>query len=376
MWTKTTPLKKGGGARRHSADASPPRLAARHARLRADSARYAEQRQLCRDVEARAVDARPDRRSRCRCRPTCTACFRATRFWTRRRAVAKLRRVLSTYFARNSTIAYCAALPLIAGVLTCCSSPRRRRFSCSSMLVEQILPSQYYTANMCDIRVDCRVLSALVQERLPKLALHIAKTGAQQLVESVFVQWLLCLFVVGMPTETTLRIWDCLLCGEGNPVLLRMAVALLKLNEAELLATDDPESLDAAALRSAEALFRRRAAVRHRLQAHRQVRARQSQRHARAAEARRHARATPGNGSSARARVGGARCRRVAAAARHADSRVALACTISAGRRGCCGHSQRWRRCCKYCRVAVVANCRCGRVGAERRRRRNVCQQR
>jgi hypothetical protein len=155
---------------------------------------------------------------------------------------AKLRRVLATYFARNSTIAYCAALPLIAGVLTLFVA-EEEAFFMLVMLVEQILPSQYYTANMCDIRVDCRVLSALVQERLPKLALHIAKTGVQQLVESVFVQWLLCLFVVGMPTETTLRIWDCLLCGEGNPVLLRMAVALLKLNEAELLATDDPESL-------------------------------------------------------------------------------------------------------------------------------------
>jgi hypothetical protein len=155
---------------------------------------------------------------------------------------AKLRRVLATYFARNSTIAYCAALPVVAGVLTLFVA-EEEAFFMLTMLVEQILPSQYYTANMCDIRVDCRVLSALVQERLPKLALHFAKTGAQQLVESVVVQWLLCLYVVGMPTETTLRIWDCLLCGEGNPVLLRMAVALLKLNESELLATDDPESL-------------------------------------------------------------------------------------------------------------------------------------
>jgi hypothetical protein len=156
--------------------------------------------------------------------------------------VAKLRRVLSTYFARNSSTAYCAALPIIVAVLMLFVA-EEESFFMLTMLVEQILPSQYYNANMCDIRVDCRVLSALVQERLPKLALHIAKTGAQQLVESVFVQWLLCLFVVGMPTETTLRIWDCLLCGEGNPVLLRMSIALLKLNEAELLATDDPESL-------------------------------------------------------------------------------------------------------------------------------------
>ncbi|HMO67862.1 MAG TPA: hypothetical protein PKE25_04225, partial [Novosphingobium sp.] len=68
------------------------------------------------------------------------------------------------------------------------------------------------------------------------------KLGAQLQLESAFVQWLLCCFVVGMPMETTLRIWDCLLCGDGNIVLLRFSIALLKQNEAELLATTSAES--------------------------------------------------------------------------------------------------------------------------------------
>jgi len=157
--------------------------------------------------------------------------------------VAKLRRLLTTYAARNVTVGYVPALTYVAAVLTLFLAEDEAFFLLTT-LVENVLPPQYYTMNMCDVRVDCRLLSALVHERLPKLALHIAKLGAQQVLEAVFVQWLLSLFVVGMPTETMLRIWDCLLCcREGNTMLLRCCVALLKLNEAELLAVDDPQSL-------------------------------------------------------------------------------------------------------------------------------------
>ena len=47
-----------------------------------------------------------------------------------------------------------------------------------------------------------------------------------------------------MPVETTLRVWDCLFY-EGSKILLRVAVALVAMNSAEILAARDFATLAA-----------------------------------------------------------------------------------------------------------------------------------
>jgi cytochrome c553 len=61
--------------------------------------------------------------------------------------------------------------------------------------------------------------------------------------------WLLSLFVRSLPSETAARVWDALLC-EGPKVLVRVAVALLKMAEVALLAAPDASAF-ATALRLA-----------------------------------------------------------------------------------------------------------------------------
>ena len=111
---------------------------------------------------------------------------------------------------------------------------------CECSIIEHILPPQYFTAGMADVRADSRVLRLLAEERLPKLSAHCSALNVE--LADFFALWLHSLFVVGMPMETCLRIWDCLFC-EGSLVLFRFALALLKMFENDLLTATTDEQL-------------------------------------------------------------------------------------------------------------------------------------
>ena len=51
----------------------------------------------------------------------------------------------------------------------------------------------------------------------------------------ITVQWFMCIFVNTLRPEVTLRIWD-MFFNEGSKVLFRIAGALFKLHERELVA--------------------------------------------------------------------------------------------------------------------------------------------
>ena len=55
-------------------------------------------------------------------------------------------------------------------------------------------------------------------------------------------KWFICLYSEVLPVETVLRIWDAIFY-EGNKILFRVALGLLKLNQARLLSKTDFASL-------------------------------------------------------------------------------------------------------------------------------------
>ena len=55
-------------------------------------------------------------------------------------------------------------------------------------------------------------------------------------------KWFVCLYCEVLPVETVLRIWD-VLFYEGSKILFRVALGLLKLNQARLLSKTDFASL-------------------------------------------------------------------------------------------------------------------------------------
>eukprot|EP00803_Ostreobium_quekettii_P004962 evm.model.scf_503.6 EVM.evm.TU.scf_503.6 scf_503:38330-39484(-) len=89
-------------------------------------------------------------------------------------------------------------------------------------------------------KVQEKVLGALVRERVPRVHKQCMKLGCT--VSAVTSTWFSSLFVLTLPAETAVRVWDSLIC-EGPKVLLRVALALLKKCESTILMTTDMQQL-------------------------------------------------------------------------------------------------------------------------------------
>lgn len=81
-----------------------------------------------------------------------------------------------------------------------------------------------------------KALDELTAQKMPRLAAHLAELEAE--VTILATDWYLTLFAACMPAETVVRMWDALF-HEGPKVLFRTALALLKMQEAALLACDN-----------------------------------------------------------------------------------------------------------------------------------------
>ncbi len=83
-------------------------------------------------------------------------------------------------------------------------------------------------------QADQRVLIELVGEHLPLLHAHINELGVD--LPAITFAWFLSLYTDCLPVETLFRVWDVMFV-EGMVILFRVAMAILKLHEKELVAT-------------------------------------------------------------------------------------------------------------------------------------------
>eukprot|EP00164_Ancoracysta_twista_P005342 GFYU01007305.1.p1 GENE.GFYU01007305.1~~GFYU01007305.1.p1 ORF type:complete len:424 (-),score=137.17 GFYU01007305.1:143-1414(-) len=149
--------------------------------------------------------------------------------------IDQLRRVLTAYSVRNPDIGYCQAMNFITGMLLLFMD-EEEAFWMLSTIVELILPGGYFTQTMSAMQTDQRVFSELLSSKLKKVFKHIGYMDAPFTLATQ--QWFLCLYVNTLPVETTLRVWDSLFF-EGSKILFRVGLAIMKLNEKALLATED-----------------------------------------------------------------------------------------------------------------------------------------
>ncbi|TMW55680.1 hypothetical protein Poli38472_010562 [Pythium oligandrum] len=148
--------------------------------------------------------------------------------------MVELRRILQAYCLRNPAIGYCQSMNFLGSILLQ-HMEEEEAFWVLVTMVEDLLP-QYHTRSMVGSRAEQRVFSELIQQKLPAVHQHMEKLGVN--FEPFTLKWFLCAFLNTLPMETVLRIWDILFC-EGSYVLLRIGLALLKLNQPRILACDD-----------------------------------------------------------------------------------------------------------------------------------------
>nr|CAD37156.1 hypothetical protein [Aspergillus fumigatus] len=159
-------------------------------------------------------------------------------FFRKGPGVSKLREVLLAYSRRNPEVGYCQGMNLIAASLLLITPTAEDAFWILASMIENILPQHYYDHGLLASRADQVVLRQYISEVLPKLAAHLDSLGVE--LEALTFQWFLSVFTDCLSAEALYRVWDVVLCLNVTSVVnpgTGMALALLKLNEQQLLTT-------------------------------------------------------------------------------------------------------------------------------------------
>ncbi|MCJ1386839.1 hypothetical protein MMC17_009967 [Xylographa soralifera] len=158
--------------------------------------------------------------------------------------VVKLNEVLLAYSRRNSEVGYCQGMNLITASLLLIMPTAEDAFWILVSMIENILPRHYYDNSLLTSRADQQVLRQYVSELLPRLSTHLDNLGIE--LEALTFQWFLSLFTDCLSGEALYRVWDVLLCCKdedgngGSTFLFQVALALLKLNETQLVNCETP----------------------------------------------------------------------------------------------------------------------------------------
>jgi len=150
-----------------------------------------------------------------------------------------LRRVLMAFASHAPDVGYVQSMHSIAAFLLLAGVSEEDGFWCLVTLVEEIVPG-YFSSGMLGAKLDQRVFSKLVRERLPAVGLHVAALAADDIIAGIMSsQWLLTLFVNVLPTRVTMEVWDAMFSCVNRAPLFAACVALLEPNAEAILATTE-----------------------------------------------------------------------------------------------------------------------------------------
>ncbi|KAI0205540.1 TBC domain protein [Astrocystis sublimbata] len=163
-------------------------------------------------------------------------------FFRRGPGVAKLSEVLKAYARHNPEVGYCQGMNLITANLLLIMPSTEDTFWVLVSMIELTLPRGYYDHSLMASRADQNVLRQYVTAVLPKLSQHLEDLCIE--LEALTFQWFLSIFTDCLSAEALFRVWDVVLCiSDGSTFLFQVALALLKLNEQQLLQCDTPAAI-------------------------------------------------------------------------------------------------------------------------------------
>lgn len=147
----------------------------------------------------------------------------------------KLFNVLIAYAHHNKEVGYCQGLNYIAGLLLIVTKNEEWSFWLLKTLLDDTVRS-YHTKTMEGLKIDTAVFRELLVQRAPQVNQRLEVVGLPCAVMST--KWLICMFAEVLPTETVLRIWDCIF-HEGDKILFRVSLTLLVRAELAIEQADD-----------------------------------------------------------------------------------------------------------------------------------------
>ncbi|XP_061895115.1 ecotropic viral integration site 5 protein homolog isoform X4 [Entelurus aequoreus] len=142
--------------------------------------------------------------------------------------------VMKAYSLVDREVGYCQGSAFIVGLLLM-QMPEEEAFCVFVKLMQDYRLRELFKPSMAELGLCMYQLECMIQEHLPELHLHFQ---AQSFHTSMYAStWFLTIFLTCFPLPAATRIFD-IFMYEGLEIVFRVGLAILQMNQAELIQLD------------------------------------------------------------------------------------------------------------------------------------------
>uniref|UniRef100_A0A8C6SGI4 Ecotropic viral integration site 5b n=1 Tax=Neogobius melanostomus TaxID=47308 RepID=A0A8C6SGI4_9GOBI len=142
--------------------------------------------------------------------------------------------VMKAYSLVDREVGYCQGSAFIVGLLLM-QMPEEEAFCVFVKLMQEYRLRELFKPSMAELSLCLYQFESMIQEHLPELHIHFQ---AQSFHTSMYASsWFLTIFLTSFPLPVATRIFDIFVC-EGLEIVFRVGLAILQMNQAELIQLD------------------------------------------------------------------------------------------------------------------------------------------
>ncbi|XP_034438620.1 EVI5-like protein isoform X2 [Hippoglossus hippoglossus] len=142
--------------------------------------------------------------------------------------------VMKAYSLVDREVGYCQGSAFIVGLLLM-QMPEEEAFCVFVKLMQDYRLRELFKPSMAELGLCMYQFECMIQEQLPELYMHFQ---AQSFHTSMYASsWFLTIFLTSFPLPVATRIFDIFMC-EGLEIVFRVGLALLQMNQTELIQLD------------------------------------------------------------------------------------------------------------------------------------------
>ncbi|KAF1385972.1 hypothetical protein PFLUV_G00113310 [Perca fluviatilis] len=142
--------------------------------------------------------------------------------------------VMKAYSLVDREVGYCQGSAFIVGLLLM-QMPEEEAFCVFVKLMQDYRLRELFKPSMAELGLCMYQFESMIQEQLPELHMHFQ---AQSFHTSMYASsWFLTIFLTSFPLPVATRMFDIFMC-EGLEVVFRVGLAILQMNQTELIQLD------------------------------------------------------------------------------------------------------------------------------------------
>ncbi|XP_070764579.1 ecotropic viral integration site 5 protein homolog isoform X6 [Enoplosus armatus] len=142
--------------------------------------------------------------------------------------------VMKAYSLVDREVGYCQGSAFIVGLLLM-QMPEEEAFCVFVKLMQDYRLRELFKPSMAELGLCMYQFEFMIQEQLPELHMHFQ---AQSFHTSMYASsWFLTIFLTSFPLPVATRIFDIFMC-EGLEIVFRVGLAILQMNQTELIQLD------------------------------------------------------------------------------------------------------------------------------------------